>query len=166
MLTEHDASYIAGISGNAERQKVKNALSRFNDWLVEHGRNEPLNSDLVDYAAYLNGKDISEKTKKETMSRIAKRYGILTKKGSQQISMTLDNTTQATATAKEEDTTAEKKKQVSVYLRAKTYEGLRVAANYLNKSIGEILSEYGDKFVADNQAAIAELLKPNVQLKF
>lgn len=59
-----------------------------------------------------------------------------------------------------------KRVQVSVYLQPETYEGMRDISGYLHKSIGDILAEYADKFVQDNQSALEEIRKPQVQIKF
>ena len=75
MLSENDKRYLEGITGEAERTKARQALTKFESWLLaDHGRNEPIQSDITEYQEYLTGKGISLKTVKDTMRRISNRY--------------------------------------------------------------------------------------------
>lgn len=90
MLSEHDERYLEGITGEAERTKARQALINLQKWLLaEHGRNEPIQSDITEYQEYLTSKGISLKTVKDTMRRISNRYRA---KG-EQIKMSFEETT-------------------------------------------------------------------------
>ena len=99
MLSEHDERYLESITGNAERTKARQALVKFESWLLaEHGRNEPIQSDIREYQEYLTGKGISLKTVKDTMRRISNRYRVKDTKEGEQIQMSFEETTTETHT--------------------------------------------------------------------
>lgn len=178
MLNEDDESYLAGISGNSERPKTRKALTDFKNWLLsEHGREgiEPTIADTEQYEEYLKNKGYKDSTIGYTMSRICRRYSLERKKKGEP--RMIDESTviddEATTVENEQvagEKTAKPQKvkrvQVSAYLMPETYEGIRDIAGYIHKSIGDILSEYADKFVENNRTALAEIRTPKVQIKF